>query len=56
MMAEPSLYIIFLEPLRTIAFLILQMPQTAGWLWKKTQADTKNRKDFDPLIKQSRHK
>jgi hypothetical protein len=29
-----------------IAFLFLQLPQTAGWLWQKLQADTKNRKIF----------
>jgi hypothetical protein len=46
MMAWLCLFIFFLETLKTTAFLIQQLPQTANWLRKKTQADTKNRKIF----------
>jgi hypothetical protein len=43
MMATPSLLIIFSGTLRTTAFLPQQLPQIAGWLCQKTQADAKDR-------------
>jgi hypothetical protein len=36
--------------LRTTAFLLLQLPQIAGWLWQKTQAEIKKQKNFFDLI------
>jgi hypothetical protein len=41
MMARASLFIFFLETLKATAFLLQHPRQIAGWLWQKTQADTK---------------
>jgi hypothetical protein len=44
MMARASLFIIFLDILKTTAFLLQQQPQIASWLWLKIQADAKKQK------------
>jgi hypothetical protein len=46
MMISPSLFIFFLETLKATAFLILQLPHNADWLWQKTQAEKKKPKKF----------
>jgi hypothetical protein len=42
----PPLHIIFLETLKTTAFLVLQLLRNADWLWQKIQADKKKQKFF----------
>jgi hypothetical protein len=49
MMAQPCLFIFFSGTLGTIAFLVLQLPHIADWLWQNTQADTEKQKFFDLL-------
>jgi hypothetical protein len=46
MMAQASLFIFFSGTLRATAFFLQQLPHNAGWLRKKTQADTKKQKNF----------
>jgi hypothetical protein len=37
--------------LKTNAFLVLQLPHIADWLWKKTQAAPRTEKLFDLTVK-----
>jgi hypothetical protein len=40
-MAQVSLLIIYQQTLRVAAFLLLHLPQVAGWLRQKLQAEQK---------------
>jgi hypothetical protein len=46
------LFIFFLETLKPTAFLIMQLLQTASWLWQKTQAVPKKHKTFLITVKE----
>jgi hypothetical protein len=48
----PPLLIFFQPKMKVTAFLLQHMPQVAGWLRQKTQAENQKQKIFDQPIKQ----
>jgi hypothetical protein len=47
------LLIIYQWTLRATLFLLLHLPQVAGWLWTKPQADTPKQKIIELLMKEN---